>query len=84
MPQVFRITYVRTSYLEVEFTADDHREAEILFEAAAANPSFAEQGHAVGRPQHRIVDMCVTSIQSGAPSPQKENSEIAHHVRVGH
>ncbi len=55
MQHMFRVTYVATSYMEIEFAADDRREAEMLFEAAASY--LGRQGQAVGKPQWRIVDI---------------------------
>lgn len=57
MPR-FRITYVRTSYMDVEVEAEDCREAEARFEALAATiPAVCESGTPLTTPCYRVVDV---------------------------
>jgi hypothetical protein len=56
----FRITYARTSYMEIDVDAEDCREAEARFEAlAAAEPVACERGEALTVPRYRVVDVTV-------------------------
>lgn len=59
----FRVTYVRTSYMNVEVEAENCREAEARFEAVAATtPFICEGGTPLTTPCFRIVD--VTPLKS--------------------
>jgi hypothetical protein len=58
----YRITYMRSSYMEMEITAEDSREAEARFNMLAANRSLAcESSDPLTSPQYRIVD--VTGVE---------------------
>ena len=62
MPR-FHITYVRTSYMDIEVEAEGCREAEARFEALAATiPAICDGGTPLTAPQYRIVD--VTPLKS--------------------
>ena len=57
MPR-FRITYVRTSYMDIEVEAGNCREAEASFEALAATiPAVCDGGTPLTAPRYRIVDV---------------------------
>ena len=59
----YRITYMRSSYMEMEITAKNSREAEARFNMLAAKQSSAcEWGNPLMDPHYRIVD--VTGIQA--------------------
>lgn len=65
----FRITYVRTSYMDVEVEAENCREAEARFEAVAATTSYiCEGGTPLITPRYCIVD--VTPL-TGDESPEQ-------------
>jgi hypothetical protein len=54
----FRITYVRTSYMDIEVEAENCREAEARFEALAATVrARCEAGTPLTAPCYRIVDV---------------------------
>lgn len=58
----YRITYVRSSYMEMEIAAEDSREAEARFNILAASRSSAcEWGDPLMAPHYRIVD--VTGVE---------------------
>jgi hypothetical protein len=57
----YRITYMRSSYMEMEITAKSSRDAEARFNMLAASRSLAcEWGDGLTAPRYRIVD--VTSL----------------------
>lgn len=63
--QRFRVTYVRTSYMEIEVEAEDSRGAEGEFETlAATTPSACEGGDSLTIPRYRIVD--ITPVKTDA------------------
>ena len=70
MQHTFRITYVRTSYMEMELGAEDCRDAERRFEAIAlADPLVCERGNTVIGPHYRIVDVVESdNVPASAPS----------------
>jgi hypothetical protein len=73
MQHTFRITYVRTSYMEMELMAEDCRDAERRFEAiATADPLVCEGGNAVIRPQYRIVDVVEKDDVPASSKPLRE------------
>lgn len=54
----YRITYMRSSYMEMEITAGNSREAEARFNMLAASRSPAcEWGAPLTAPRYRIVDV---------------------------
>lgn len=54
----FRVTYVRTSYMDIEVEAENCRDAEARFEAiAAATPVRCEAGTPLTASCYRIVDV---------------------------
>jgi hypothetical protein len=63
MPRTFRLTCARTTYFELEITADEGaRPEDVLAAALAGNAALCEQG-AIGRPTYRIVE--VAGAQEG-------------------
>ena len=69
----FRITYVRTSYMDVEVEAENCREAEARFEAVAATtPYICEGGAPLTTPRYRIVD--VTPLKSDESREQNRRA----------
>jgi hypothetical protein len=71
MQQTFRVTYARTSYMEIELSAEDCHDAERLFEAiATAEPLICERGKTVIKPNYRIVDVVETAdARASSPLP---------------
>lgn len=70
MRRMFRITYVRIVYSEIDIEADSHRDAEGQFEVAAvADTEALERGAAVTRPQYRIVDVVADDEVSAVREP---------------
>ena len=66
MPRPLRLTCARTTYFELEVTADDGaRPEDVLAAALAGNAALCEQG-AIGQPVYRIVE--VAGAQEGAIS----------------
>ena len=84
MPR-FRITYVRTTYMEMEVAARDTSEAEARFEQlAAAKPFVCDDGRTLTAPRYRIVDVVPVDAQVAAPSsaePTPIQPELPH---LGH
>ena len=86
--QIFRVTYVRTAYMEIEIAAQDSREAEARFEQlAAAEPFACDYGSTLADPRYRIVDVVpvdsqvVASPQSADPIPiQPELDYVVEHL----
>jgi hypothetical protein len=63
MPRTLRLTCARTTYFELEITADEGaRPEDVLAAALAGNAALCEQG-AIGRPTYRIVE--VAGAQEG-------------------
>ena len=57
MPR-FRVTYVRTSYMDIEVEAENCRDAEASFETLAATiPAVCDGGTPLTAPCYRIVDV---------------------------
>jgi hypothetical protein len=70
MPR-FRITYVRTSYMDLAVEAENCREAEARFEALAATiPAICEGGTLLTAPCYRIVDVAL--LKSEESSEQRQ------------
>ena len=69
MQQTFRVTFARTSYMEIELSAEDGHDAERMFEAiATAEPLICERGKTVVKPHYRIVDVA-EAADARASSP---------------
>ena len=66
MPR-FRITYVRTSYMDIEVEAENCREAEARFEALAATiPAICDGGTPLTAPCYRVVDVAPVKSEGTA------------------
>jgi cytochrome c553 len=72
----FRVTYMRTSYMELDVAADDCREAAMKFEAlAASKPLVCEHGDTLALPRFHLVDVFAVDTQPlvhGAPNDPAE------------
>ena len=68
MPR-YCITYVRTSYMDVEVEAKNCREAEAKFEVLAATiPTICEGGTPLAAPCYRIIEVAaLRSEESSEP-----------------
>lgn len=65
MPRKFRLTCARTTYFDVELTAEDAGEAERLVEAAfAADRGLCDSGRPIGKPLDRIVEIAAAEEAS--------------------
>ncbi|HKW55184.1 MAG TPA: hypothetical protein VJO12_15940 [Stellaceae bacterium] len=57
MPRTLRFTCARTTYFELEITADEGaRPEDVLAAAIAGDAALCERG-TIGRPTYRIVDV---------------------------
>ncbi|MGO8916726.1 MAG: hypothetical protein ACLQJR_12540, partial [Stellaceae bacterium] len=77
MPRKFRLTCARTTYFDVEVTADDGAEAERLLEAAiATNPALCDSSRLIGKSIHRIVEIAAQE-EEGASAGGLRESHLA-------
>lgn len=59
MPRKFRLTCARTTYFDVEMTAENRAEAELLLEAALkSDPELCER-NTIARSVDRVVEIAV-------------------------
>lgn len=86
MPRMFRITYIRTAYCEIDIAAEDCHEAEGRFEAiAAALPEELDQRVALIKPQHRIVDVVAADDVDRQPTDGRQQARVMDAARAaGH
>ncbi len=71
MARRFRLTCARTTYFDVDLTADDSAEAERLLDAAlASNPALCDSSQPLGRSIHRLVEIMAQEEGASAGQPQ--------------
>lgn len=76
MARRFRLTCARTTYFDVDLTADDSAEAERLLDAAlASNPALCDCSDPLGRSIHRVVEIAMH--EEGAPTGQPQESRLS-------
>jgi hypothetical protein len=72
MPRKFRLTCARTTYFDIDMTAESAADAERLLEAAILGDAGLGDGtRPIGRPIHRIVDVAASEAEASA-DPREE------------
>ena len=72
MPRTLRLTCARTTYFELEITADEGaRPEDVLAAAMAGNAGLCEE-RAVGRPIYRIVEVAAAEQGEISGDPHAE------------
>jgi hypothetical protein len=66
VPQKFRLTCARTTYFEIEVSAENIAEAERLFETGLAHNADWNERRLLGRPTHRLVEIAPAQEEAAA------------------